>query len=192
LRLNDVFISSAEIEAVVASYDFSSIQTLVDVGGGHGSLLVAILQVNPPLKGILYDQSTVIAGAESQIAAQGVSDRCQRIAGNFFESVPSGGDAYILKHIVHDWGDEQVIAILKHCHRAMPEQGKLLVVEQVIPPGNDPFVGKLLDLNMLVMCPGGCERTEAEYHSLFEQAGFQLTRIIPTSTFISVIEGVRF
>lgn len=183
--------SSSEVEAVVASYDFSSIQTLIDIAGGHGSLIASILEANPHLKGILFEQPSVIAGAKPLIASRGVADRCELVAGNFFESAPTGGDAFILKHIVHDWGDEQAIVILKHCHQAMPEQGKLLVVEQVIPPGNEPFVGKFLDLNMLVMCPGGCERTKAEYQVLFERAGFHLTRIVPTQTFVSVIEGVR-
>jgi O-methyltransferase domain/Dimerisation domain len=182
--------SSTEIEAVVASYDFSTIHTLVDVGGGHGSLLISILQANPYLRGILFDQGTVLEGAPPLIEAEGVTDRCNLAAGNFFESVPMGGDAYILKHIVHDWGDEKAIAILKRCREVMPETGKLLIVEQVIPPGNEPFMGKFLDLNMLVMCPGGCERTEAEYQSLLAQAGFQLTKIVPTQTFASVIEGV--
>jgi hypothetical protein len=181
--------SSTETEAVVASYDFSAIRTLVDVAGGHGSLLISILQANPHLQGILFDQAMVIEGAPPLIQAGGVADRCDVAAGDFFESVPKGGDAYILKHIVHDWGDEQAIAILKCCREVIPNTGKLLIVEQVIPPGNEPFMGKFLDLNMLVMCPGGCERTEAEYRTLLAQAGFQLTQIIPTQTFASVIEG---
>jgi hypothetical protein len=181
--------SSTEIEGVVTSYDFSSIRTLVDVAGGHGSLLMAILQANPHLQGILFDQASVIDGAAPLIAAAGMSDRCQLAAGDFFTSVPAGGDAYILKHIVHDWGNDQAITLLKRCREVIPATGKLLIVEQVIPPGNDPFFGKLLDLNMLVMCPGGCERTEAEYRDLFQGAGFQLTRIVATPTFISVVEG---
>ncbi len=183
--------SSTEVKGVVASYDFSSTQTLVDIAGGHGSLLASILEANPHLKGILFDQPSVIAGAKPSIATSGIADRCEMIAGNFFESVPAGGDTYILKHIIHDWGDEQAVTILKHCHQVIPEQGKLLVVEQVIPPGNKPFMGKFLDLNMLVMSPGACERTEAEYQVLFKRAGFQLTQFFPTQTFVSVIEGVR-
>ncbi|MGB8701987.1 MAG: methyltransferase [Thermosynechococcaceae cyanobacterium] len=182
--------SSLEIGAVVASYDFSALDTLVDVGGGNGSLLTALLQANLHLKGILFDQETVVAGATPILAAGGVSDRCQVVAGNFFESVPTGGKAYLLKHIIHDWGDTEAIAILQHCRIAMPAEGRLLLVEMVIQPGNDPFIGKLLDLNMLTMCPGGCERTEAEYRTLLAQAGFQLTRIVPTSTFASIIEAI--
>lgn len=182
--------SSTEIEAVVASYDFSEIHTLVDVAGGHGSLLISILQKNPGLHGILFDLATVIEGAHALIQAGGVGDRCNLSAGDFFESVPKGGDAYILKHIVHDWGDEQAIAILKRCREVIPDAGKILIVEQVIPPGNEPFMGKFLDLNMLVMCPGGCERTEVEYRAILLQAGFKLSKIVPTQTFASVIEGV--
>lgn len=183
--------SSIESAAVVENYDFSSIQTLVDVAGGHGNLLASILKANPSMKGMLFDRLSVIEGAKPLLEAAGVLDRCQLGSGDFFESVPTGGDAYILKHIVHDWGDEQAIAILKRCHEAMPENGKLLLVEQVIPPGNEPFVGKLLDLNMLVMCSGGCERTEAEYRTLLKKAGFKLTKIVPTHADVSVIEGTR-
>jgi hypothetical protein len=125
------------------------------------------------------------------LEAEGVLERCQVAAGNFFESVPEGGDAYILKHIIHDWDDERAIAILKQCHKVMPDNGKVLVAEQVIPPGNQPFTGKLIDLNMLVMTDGGRERTEAEYRALFEKAGFKLTRIVPTQDDVSIIEGIR-
>jgi hypothetical protein len=183
--------SSTEIAAVIAGYDFSSIHRLVDVAGGHGSLLVSILKANPGLEGILFDQADVIDRARALVASETTANRCQLIAGNFFDSVPAGGDAYILKHIIHDWDDERAIAILKQCHRAMTEDGRVLVVEQVIPEGNEPFMGKLLDMNMLVMCPGGKERTATEYQELFEAAGFKLTRIVPTSTFVSVVEGVR-
>jgi hypothetical protein len=125
------------------------------------------------------------------LEAEGVLERCQLAAGNFFESVPEGGDAYILKYIIHDWDDERAIAILKQCHNVMPANGKILVAEQVIPPGNEPFMGKLLDLNMLAVLPGGRERTEAEYRALFEKAGFKLTRIVPTQDEMSIIEGIR-
>lgn len=182
--------SPIEDAETTARYDFSSIRKLVDVGGGHGSLIATILKVNPTLQGTLFDQPAVIEGAKHLIEAAGVGERCEIIAGDFFESVPSGGDTYILKHIIHDWDDERAIAILKNCHRAMLDNAKLLVVEQVIPPGNEPFFGKFLDLNMLVMCSGGCERTEDEYRVLFEAAGFQLTQIVPTSN-VSVIEGIR-
>jgi ubiquinone/menaquinone biosynthesis C-methylase UbiE len=135
--------------AIASSYDFSSIQTLVDVAGGQGLLIAEILKSNPEMKGILFDQPYVIERAKPFLASEGVSGRCQLVAGNFFESVPVGGDAYILKHIIHDWDDERALAILKQCYKVMPENGKLLLAELVIPLGNEPFVGKLLDLNML-------------------------------------------
>jgi O-methyltransferase domain/Dimerisation domain len=182
--------SSAENDLVVASYDFSDLNQIVDVGGGQGSLLYAILTANPHLTGILFDVPTAIEGAKSTIEAKRLAQRCQWVGGNFFESVPAGGDAYVLKHIVHDWDDDRAIAILQQCRDAMSEGGKVLVIEQVIPPGNKPFMGKFLDLNMLVMCPGGCERTEAEYRSLFKRAGFELTRIIPTLSDTSIVEGI--
>jgi hypothetical protein len=181
--------SSVENAGVSADYDFSSIRTLVDVAGGHGSLLASILQANPDMKGILFDVPEVIERAKAHISNSGVSDRCQLSSGSFFESVPAGADAYILKHIIHDWDDERAIAILKQCHRAMAANGKVLVVEQVIPPGNDPFIGKLLDVNMLVMCPGGKERTSEEFRTLFAAAGFNMTRIVPTQGIVSVVEG---
>ncbi len=183
--------SSTESAAVAESYDFSSIETLVDVAGGHGSLLTCILKANPSMNGILFDQTSVIEGAEPLLEVAGILSRCKLVSGDFFESVPAGGNAYILKHIIHDWGDEQALVILKHCYEAMPENGKLLLVEQVIPPGNEPFFGKLLDLNMLVMCPGGRERTETEYRALLEKASFKLTRIVPTDAPVSVVEGIR-
>ncbi|WP_421657754.1 methyltransferase [Leptothermofonsia sp. ETS-13] len=182
--------SSSEIPAIVASYDFSSIRQLVDVAGGHGSLLTTILQANPQMEGILFDLPEVIERAKSAIA-QDVANRVQLVTGSFFESVPAGADAYMLKHIIHDWDDERSITILKNCHKAMADNGRVLVMEQVIPPGNTPFMGKLLDVNMLVMCPGGKERTEVEYQALFEAAGFRLTRIVPTQTFVSVVEGLK-
>jgi hypothetical protein len=175
--------------AIVNGYDFSGINKLVDVGGGNGSLIVAILKANLHLQGILFDQDTAIASASELLQTQGVSDRCDVIAGNFFESVPEGADAYFLKYVLHNWDDQQAIAILRNCHHAISENGKLLIVEQVIPPGNEPFSGKLIDLHMLVTL-GGCERTAAEYQALFEAAGFSLGKIIPTRSNVSIIEGI--
>lgn len=182
--------SGLESQATATGYDFSSIKTLVDVGGGHGSLLTTILDAHPHLHGILFDQAPAIASAQPLIEQSGLGDRCELKAGDFFASVPAGGDAYILKHIIHDWDDQRAIKILQNCRAAMPATGRVLLVEQVIPPGNDPFAGKLLDLNMLVMCPGGCERTESEYQTLLAAAGFKLTRIVPTQSDVSVVEGV--
>ncbi len=184
-------LSTREGATIAASYDFSSIHRIVDVAGGQGSLITSILKANPTMQGVLFDQGSVIEGAKPLVEAEGVTERCQLVAGDFFESLPRGGETYILKNILHDWDDERAIAILKNCHSAMIENGKLLVIELVIPPGNEPFYGKLLDLNMLITCPGGCERTKAEYQVLFEAAGFQLTQIIPTSSGQSIIECVR-
>jgi ubiquinone/menaquinone biosynthesis C-methylase UbiE len=182
-------ISEAIKPAIVNGYDFSNITKLVDVGGGNGSLMAAIVKANPQLQGILFDQATAIATASEVFAVEGVSDRCEVIAGNFFQSVPKGGDAYLLKYVLHNWDDQQAIAILRNCHHAMQENSKLLVVEQVIPPGNESFSGKLIDLHMLVTL-GGRERTSEEYQKLFESAGFKLNRIIPTRSNVSIIEGM--
>ncbi|MBW4555537.1 MAG: methyltransferase [Trichormus sp. ATA11-4-KO1] len=183
--------SSTYINPVISSYDFSSINTLIDVGGGHGSLLAGILKKYPTVKGIVYDQEQVIEGAKQYLAASELDGRWQVIGGNFFASVPSGADAYIMKHIIHDWDNESAMKILKNCHHVMPDNGKVLVVENVIPNTNEPSPGKFLDLEMLVMTSGGRERTATEFQELFAAAGFKLTNIIPTPSPISIIEGVK-
>ncbi|HKP88140.1 MAG TPA: methyltransferase [Blastocatellia bacterium] len=175
-------------EALLASYDFSSIRKLVDVGGGHGGLITSILKANPSMRGVLFDAPSVVEGARQKISAAGLQERCELVGGDFFKSVSEGGDAYILKWIIHDWNDEQSVAILTNCRRAVAPGGKLLLVEAVIPPGDEPSFSKFIDLNMLVMT-GGRERTEAEYRNLLQAAGFELTRIVPTPTPFSVIEG---
>ncbi|MEH2374007.1 methyltransferase [Nostoc sp.] len=187
-----VNVTATVLEAIINNYDFSSFNTVVDVGGGQGSLITTILKANLKLKGILFDVPNVIENAKPRLQKESYAERCTTIAGNFFESVPSGGDAYLLKFIIHDWDDEKSLLILKNCHQAMPEDGKLLLFEQVITAGNNlsSSFGKLMDLNMLVMT-GGCERTEAEYRSLLAAAGFKLTRIVPTSLAINVIEAVK-
>lgn len=177
-------------DAVLSSYDFSSISKIVDVGGGHGSLIASILRANPQMKGVLFDAPSVAEGAQSRLEVEGVADRCEVVAGDFFQSVPNDGDAYILKWIIHDWDDERSITILRNCHRAMTENGKLLLVEAVVPRGSEPHFSKFIDLNMLVMT-GGRERTENEYRMLLEASGFKLTRIIPTESPMSVLEGER-
>ncbi len=177
-------------DAVLNSYDLSSISKIVDVGGGHGSLIASILKANPQMKGVLFDAPSVAEGAQSRIEVEGIADRCEVVAGDFFQSVPGGGDAYILKWIIHDWDDERSNTILRNCHRAMTENGKLLLVEAVVPRGSEPHFSKFIDLNMLVMT-GGRERTENEYRMLLETSGFKLTSIIPTESPMSVIEGER-
>jgi hypothetical protein len=163
---------------------------LVDVGGGHGLLLASILKKYSQMRGILYDMPAIVEAAEDLIKTQGVADQCERVGGSFFDSVPAGGDAYIMKHIIHDWDDEQSLTILKNCHAAMNPEGKVLVVEMVLPEGNEPSFGKFLDLQMLLYLRG-CERTEPEYRALFDKAGLELTRILPTKSPFSIIEAVR-
>lgn len=176
-------------KALLESYDFSQINKIVDVGGGHGGLITAILETNLNMKGVLFDAPSVIEGAKRNLPSA-IQERCELVGGDFFKSITEGGDAYILKWIIHDWNDEQSVAILKNCHRAMTPSGKLLLVEAVIPQGDEPAFSKFIDLNMLVMT-GGCERTEAEYKNLLAAAGFELTRIVSTSSPFSIIEGAR-
>ncbi len=177
-----------ETDAMLEAYDFTGIGTLADIGGGNGSVLTAILRRYPAMQGILFDLPGVVERAKANIEAAGLEGRCQLLAGNFFEAVPPCTDAYLMRHIIHDWDDDKAIPILRHCRRAMGQGGKLLVVEGVVPPGNEPSVSKFFDLAMMVL-PGGMERTEEEYRQLFEAAGFRLTRIVPTKTWVSVIEG---
>jgi ubiquinone/menaquinone biosynthesis C-methylase UbiE len=185
-----VGIHGRESGAIIDAYDFAGIQTIADVGGGNGSQITAILQKHPAMRGILFDLPHVIERAKERIEAAGLSSRCMLVAGSFFETVPQGSDAYFMRHIIHDWDEEQCLTILRNCHRAMPAHGKLLVVESVIPPGNEPFGGKFLDLVMLLI-PGGKERTKEEYETLFAKAGFKLTKVVPTGSEVSVIEAVK-
>jgi hypothetical protein len=183
-----VGVHGRETAALVDAFDFSGVKVLADIGGGNGSVITAILHKYPEMKGILFDLPGVVERARANIEMAGLVDRCQVIGGNFFESVPPGADAYLLRHIIHDWDDERATTLLRNVHRAMGAGGELLVVESVIPPGNEPSFGKLLDLAMLVI-PGGKERTEDEYRMLYEAAGFRLTRIVPTKAEVGVIEG---
>ena len=184
-------ISTLESKAVVAGYDFSGIDTLVDVAGGHGLMIVTILKANRRMRGILFDLPHVTAGASALLQRGGVANRCQIVSGDFFASVPEGGDAYIMKHIIHDWDDDRASQILQNCHRALQPGGKLLIVDAVIPPGNRAHFGKLLDLEMLVLTPRGRERTQAEFRELLKRSGFRLRRVVSTETHLSVVESVR-
>lgn len=177
-----------ETQAMIEAYDYAGINMLVDVGGGNGTVISAVLKKNPAMNGILYDLPNVIDRAKKNLADAGLASRCETIAGSFFESAPAGGDAYQMRHIIHDWTDEQCHTILTHIRKVIPKSGKLLVIEMVIKPRNEPQPAKWLDLNMLVL-PGGKERTEAEYRVMYAKAGFELTRIVPTPTEVSVIEG---
>lgn len=177
-------------QALRQAYDFSGFTKLVDVAGGLGALLASILPDYPALQGVLFDQPHVLADAGPLLEAAGVRDRCELVSGDFFQAVPAGGDAYILKFIIHDWDDDRSIAILRNIHRAMPAHGKLLLGEMVVPPGNQPDFSKFLDLNMLVMT-GGCERTAEEFRQLLGKAGFRLTRIVATSSPMSLVEAEK-
>lgn len=175
--------------AIVGAYDFSTIRMLVDVGGGHGRLLSGILRRNPALRGMLFDLPHVVEGAKTSFAAQGLSDRVEVRSGNFFESVPAGGDTYLMKLILHDWDDERCVRLLRNSREAMGPEGRLLVVEGVVSPPGEAALHKLLDLEMLVML-GGRERTAEEFRALFEAAGFRLARVIPTESTLKILEGV--
>lgn len=174
--------------ALIDAYDFGRFGTIVDVAGGNGTFLAALLAAFPALNGVLFDQPHVIPGAEPVLAEAGVADRCQVVAGSFFESVPEGGDAYVLKLIVHDWEDEEAVAILRVCRAAVPDDGAVLVIERQLGPPNAAPVGKLSDLNMLVN-PGGRERSHDEYAALFAQAGLRLAGVTPTADGMDVLEA---
>jgi hypothetical protein len=183
-------LAAGVVEAVVEDYDFSGIDVLADVGGGQGALLTAILAANPRLRGILFDQPHVLPDAEAVLAHAGVASRCQLVGGSFFDSVPAGANAYILKSIIHDWDDTSAVRILRLCRDAMAAEGKVLLVERVIQAGNDPDPAKFMDLNMLVML-GGRERTVDDFRTLLAEAGIRLTHVVPTRSGFSVIEGTR-
>jgi precorrin-6B methylase 2 len=179
--------------AVTSVYDFTPFRLLIDVGGGNGALMIGILNANPTLHGIVLDQAAAIDRAKKQIEDNGLTARCQVVAQDFFKEVTTGGDAYILKHVIHDWDDESAVRILKNCHQAMGEQGKLLIIEGVYPARIDQSAeGRgtaVNDVNMLVST-GGRQRAEAEFRSLYEAAGFILTRIVPTPARVSIVEGI--
>jgi ubiquinone/menaquinone biosynthesis C-methylase UbiE len=177
-------------EAIHALYDFAGINTIVDVGGGHGGLITGILKKNPAMRGILFDAPEVIEAAKASMQKSEVADRCQLVGGDFFKSIPEGADAIVMKWVIHDWNDEQSVAIMKNCHRALPANGKLIFIEAVVPATSEPHFSKFIDLNMLVIT-GGRERTAEEFRKLYEASGFRVTRIVPTESPFSVIEGVK-
>ena len=181
-------ISSIDGPAVVEAYSFEGLRSIVDVGGGHGLLLAAILARNPHLHGTVYDMDPVIEGAKAG-PLKPMANRCKFESGDMFSSVPAGADAYIMKHIIHDWPDDLCVKILKACRKGVNAGGKLLVVDNVIQPGNEFAPGKFLDLQMLIF-PGGRERTENEFRELFAAAGWRLSRIVPLSVPESIVEGV--
>jgi len=181
-------LSTIDSPAVAESYSFDQIHSIVDVGGGHGLLLATILARHPQMKGTLYDVPRVVEGAKDG-PLKPLMERCTVASGDMFSSVPAGADAYIMKHIIHDWPDDLCLKILKACRKSVNAGGKLLVVDWVIQPGNDFSPGKFLDLQMLIF-PGGCERSEKQFRDLFAAAGWQLTRIVPTAAGESIVEGI--
>src|SRR5262245_4407057 len=179
----------AEPPAVANAYDFSEIKTVVDVGGATGNMLAAILSRHAAPQGVLFDRPHVVREAPALLEARGVASRVTIEPGDFFERVPAGGDAYLLSHIIHDWNEDQCLTILGHCRRVMKPDGRLLIIETVLPDGDTPHQGKVQDMVMLVV-PGGQERTEVEYASLLGKAGFRLRRVVPTESVVSVVEAV--
>lgn len=186
--------TSQTAQVVAGFYDFSAFKTLMDVGGGNGALLFGILNANPELRGIVFDQPHVVERARKEIARHGLEERMQAVGGSFFDEIPKGADAIVLKHVIHDWNDEKATEILKRCRAALPADGKLLLVEGVYPSAIDTSLesrgAAANDVNMLVVA-GGRQRAEGEFRELYAAAGLELTRIVPTPARVAVIEGVR-
>jgi hypothetical protein len=181
--------SRQEIAAILAAYDFSAFSTIVDVGGGQGALIAALLKTYPHLHGIILDTGEVAESARRLLDQTGLAGRSAFVTGDFFQAVPPEGDAYLLKSVIHNWDDNAAESILRNCRRAMSTQARLIVIERIIPPAGVPSEAKLFDINMLVTV-GGQERTEQQHRDLLHAAGFALARIIPTASPLSLIEGV--
>ena len=182
--------SASVMPAVLKAYDFSGINLLVDVAGGHGHVLTSVLREYPSMRGVLFDLDHVLAGAGPLLAASGVQERCRTESGDFFAGVPAGGDAYIMKHIIHDWDDDRAAAILTNIRRALGDKpgGRVILLEAVIAGPNQPDLGKLIDLEMMLL-PGGRERTADEFAALLATAGFALSQVVPTESMLSVVEA---
>ena len=179
-------------EAIVAAYDFSRVQKFYDIGGGLGGMISAVLGANPDLHGVLFDSPPVAEQAREFLEKAGVAERCETIGGDFFAAVPAGGpenSIYAMRWVIHDWDDEPAIKILKNIRRVIPDSGKLLLCETVVPETGEPHFSKFMDLIMLMMT-GGRERTAEEYGALMEKAGFKLNRLLPTQSFMSIVEAV--
>jgi hypothetical protein len=179
----------AEPPAVAEAYEFGEFGSIVDVGGATGNMLVHILKRHPQPRGVLFDMPHVVTDAPALLEAHGMTDRIAIESGSFFDAVPAGHDAYILSHIIHDWNEDQCQIILKNCREAIAADGRLLLVEMVLPEGDTPHPGKMLDMMMLVG-PGGQERTPSEYSAQLGKAGFKMTRVVPTNSDVSVVEAV--
>jgi hypothetical protein len=176
---------------VLEAYDFSWLggKVMVDVAGGHGYVLTEILNRYPDIRATLFDLHHVLEGAKPRIAAAGLDGRCRLEPGDFFKAVPAG-NGYLMKHIIHDWDDRRALTILRNIHRASEPDARVVLIEAVLTPGNEPHFAKWLDIEMLLF-PGGRERTADEFASLFEQAGFRLTNVVPTNSPLNVIEAER-
>jgi len=177
-----------QIPAIVDAYDFSRFKSVVDVGGGHGRLLAAILKANPKMRGTLFDRPEVVEAAQ-ELERSGVADRAEKVGGDFFEALPKGRELYVLKTVVHHWNDELAVKVLETCREAMSDGSRLVVIEMVVPGPNQGHLSKLLDLNMLVLSHGGRERTAGEYRTLVERAGLTFMTIVPTRSPLSLIEA---
>lgn len=192
VRFNNAMTSLSDmvVPAVLEAYDFSQFSTVVDVAGGHGHLLCEILKKYPKLKGVVVDLEHVTVGTKQKVTANQLDSRCQVLAGDFFKSVPEHGDCYLMKSIIHDWDDERSIAILRNCRKALAGKpgGKVVLLEFVVPHGNQPHASKVIDLEMIYFT-GGQERTVEEFEQLFAKSGFRLTRVVPTRSPFSVVEA---
>ena len=182
-------LSGLVIPAVLEAYSFEGIGTLADIAGGHGMVLTSIVKKYPHMKGILFDLKDVVAGAKERIEKSGLVNRIEMVSGDFFESVPPA-DSYVMKSIIHDWDDDRAIKILKNCGVHLKKGGKVILIESVLPEGNESTFGKWIDIEMFMM-PGGRERTESEYRDLFQRAGFHLTKVVPTKSPMSVVEAEK-
>lgn len=177
------------VPEVNRAYDFSGVKKIADIAGGHGHILGGILKENPEIEGVLFDLKPVLAGAGELLGGLGVADRVELKEGNFFEEVPVAADLYILKYILHDWDDDECVTILSNIRKVIPDGGKIVLLEAVVPEGNAPDFSKIIDMEMM-LSPGGIERTEDEYAELFERSGFKLKRVIPLNSPVSIIEAV--
>ena len=195
-ELGDIFnramtsVSHEAIGPVLEAYEFSDARRIADIGGGHGHVLAAVLAANPTAEGVLFDMPAVLEGAPAMMDSHGVGDRVELVAGDFFAEIPVRADLYMLKFIIHDWCDDKNQQILRNIRASMPDDGKILIIETVVPEGNEPHFSKIIDLEML-MAPGGVERTAAEFEKLLADSGFRMTRIIPTKGMMSIVEAVK-
>ena len=192
-RFDEAMVASSRLmnDAIVEAYDWAQFGTLVDIAGGMGSTLAAVLRATPSLRGVLFDVGHVVERAREHLREQGVADRCRTQSGSFFDAVPAGADAYFMKHILHDWNDADCLRILGNCAKAMSDRAKLLVCEKLVPSGNGFNVAKLMDLVMLVQTDGGRERTEIEFGELFARAKLRLARVVPTSADNYILEVMK-